>query len=97
MKNCFQRNDFEFQDLIVCQATQIDPRYEKLYAYLQNDSTKRHPTIEIIFSLLDLSFEDRISARDCFAQQAPLFKFKLLEFIENGYAKNIPYCRNTSK
>ncbi len=88
--SCFQLTDFEFQALMVCLAPQVDPRYEKLYAYLQNDSTKRHPTIDLVFSLLDLSIEERISARDYFSPQAPMFKFRILEYLENGHAKNIP-------
>jgi ATP-dependent 26S proteasome regulatory subunit len=87
---CFRLSEFELKTLMICLAPQLDTRYEKLYAYLQNDGTKRHPTIDLIFSLMDLSFEERISARDYFAAQAPLFKFRILEFLENEYAKNIP-------
>ncbi len=90
LTTCFRLSDFELQVLMICLAAQIDPRYEKLYAYLQNDRTKRYPSVDLIFNLLDLSFDERISARYYFAPRGPLFKNRILEFLENGYVNAIP-------
>ena len=94
---CYQLTDFEVLALIICMAPQVDSRYEKIYAYLQNDSTKRLPTVDLIFNLMDLNFEERISAREYFSPQAPLFKFGILEFLANGDKRETSLLSNSLK
>ena len=90
LANLFGLSQLEIEILLICLAPQIDLKYEKLFAYLQNDITKKHPGVDLVLNLTYHSFEEKISARDFFSPYAPLLKFKLLEFIENGYEKNAP-------
>ena len=90
LKWLFQLSEFELMAMVICLAPQVDVRYEKLYAYVQNDISKKHPSLDLILNLIYPSFEDRLSARDYFSLQAPLFKSNLIEFVENGYTRDAP-------
>ena len=67
--------------LLICLASEIDLRYERLFAYLQDDVTKKRPSVELVLHLLYVSLEDKIEARQHFSADAPLFRYHLLELI----------------
>lgn len=88
LANCFQLNAFEQQALLVCLAPQIDARYEKIYAYLQNDLTKKCASIDLILGLFCHTVAERLENLKHFHHAAPLQRFGLLELGENdsGYS-----------
>lgn len=71
---------FETKIIVICLAPEIDSKYEKLYAYIQNDVTKKRPTVGFILELLCRHIADRVENRCYFLESAPLFKFKVLGF-----------------
>lgn len=81
---CFHLTEFELQALIICIAPQIDARYEKLYTYLQNDITKKFPSVDLILSLITQHIEDRLHLLSYLESSAPLRNYGLLESLENG-------------
>lgn len=83
LANCFQLSAFEQQALIVCLAPQIDARYAKIYAYLQNDLTKKSASIDLILGLLCPEMAGRLACLRYFHPRAPLRHFGL---VENGEA-----------
>ena len=84
LAHIFHLHELERQVLLICLAPQIDARYAKLYAYLQNDISKRAPSIDLILSLLCHSFENRIQFLPYFEAGAPLRHYRLIELVENG-------------
>ena len=42
----------EVDILMVALAPELEPRYETLYAYLQNDVTRRHPSVDLALNLI---------------------------------------------
>ncbi|MDL1875880.1 AAA family ATPase [Cytophagia bacterium CHB2] len=86
LANCFQLNTFEQQAVLICLAPQIDARYEKIYAYLQNDLTKKCASIDLILNLLCQTAADRLQNLKYFTHAAPLRRFDLLEPGENDSA-----------
>jgi hypothetical protein len=72
LKELFQLSSFEVDALLICLAPELDLRYEKLYAYLQDDVTKKRPSIGLVLDLLSPSFEAKLAARQAFAPTAPL-------------------------
>ena len=70
---------FEEQCLIICLAPELDRKYEKLYAYIQDDANRTKPGVDLVLNLLCGSQAEKLSARTAFDPQAPLFKFKLLQ------------------
>jgi hypothetical protein len=59
----FALTPFDIDTLLICMAPELDLKYEKLYAYLQNDVTRKHPSVDLILHLLCPSLEDKIPAR----------------------------------
>jgi ATP-dependent 26S proteasome regulatory subunit len=69
---------FDVSCLMICVAVELDLRYEKLYAYLQDDVTKKHPSVDLVLNLLCHSFEEKLRNRLRFAADAPLIARRLL-------------------
>ncbi|HEX3048939.1 MAG TPA: AAA family ATPase [Bacillota bacterium] len=78
----FNLSFFEEQCILICLAPEIDRKYEKLYAYLQDDITRKKPSVDLIFSLLLKSTEEKIAARIVFEPQRPLLKF-IFQSLDN--------------
>ena len=45
-------SDFEMDVLLVAFAVEVDLRYERLYAWLQDDATRRRPSVALALDLL---------------------------------------------
>jgi ATPase family associated with various cellular activities (AAA) len=67
--------------LVIAVAPELDLRYERLYAYLQDDVTRRRPTVDLALGLLCPSIEAKIGARTRFSANAPLLRHGLLRLI----------------
>jgi len=78
---CFHLSQFELRMLIICLAPQIDVRYEKLYAYLQNDLTQRCPGVDLILNLLCQNSGDRLQKMRYLQATGSLRHFYLIENI----------------
>src|SRR5215467_8914593 len=83
LQQLFGLSPFEVDVLLVCFAVEADLRYERLYAYLQDDVTKKRPSIDLVLSLLAPSMEAKFAARSHFTEGAPLLRHHLLEQIED--------------
>ena len=75
---------FETDCLLICLAPELDLRYERIYAYLQDDVTKKKPTVDLVLSLLTSSPADKLQARFRFGDDAPLLRARLIEFVDDG-------------
>jgi len=78
LKALFRLSAFDVDALLVFLAPEIDLRYEKLYAYLQDDVTQRRLSVACVLNLLCPSFEARLNARQRFTPVAPLMWHALL-------------------
>jgi len=76
----FDLSDFEREVVVICAAPELDSKYERLYAYLQDDLTKKRPTIGLIQNLLCDTPVERMKSRGRFAPQRTLLKKRILEF-----------------
>jgi len=74
----FQLSPFDIDVLLICLAPEIDLKYEKLYAYLQNDVTRKRPTTNLILNLFCRSLDERLQARTRLLPEAPLCKYELV-------------------
>ncbi len=76
----FHLTPFEIDALLICLAPELDLRYEKLYSYLQNDVTRKRPTVDLVMRLLCYSLEEKFEARKYFSPTASLIRNHLLSF-----------------
>jgi hypothetical protein len=72
---------FDHAVLLLALAPELDLRYERIYAYLQDDVTRRRPTVDTALQLLCGNPAERIAARSRFGARAPLRASGLLRLI----------------
>jgi hypothetical protein len=73
--------DFDNAVVVLALAPEMDLRYERIYAYLQDDVTKRRPTVDLALNLLCGSPEARLARRSRFAPDAPLIQSGMLRLL----------------
>jgi SpoVK/Ycf46/Vps4 family AAA+-type ATPase len=79
----FGLTTFEEQLIVICLAPELDSKYGRLYAYLQDDVTRKHPGVELAIRLCALTPHDRLRTRAAFSRQLPLFKAQLLRYLDS--------------
>jgi AAA+ superfamily predicted ATPase len=86
----FQLSRFEEKCLAICLAPELDRKYDKLYAYLHDDVTRKRPSVDLVLSLLCSSSHERVEARAIFSPHAPLIKYRLIQIIEHPSESPVP-------
>ncbi len=79
LAKAFDLDRFDLDALLICLAPHLDLRYERLYGYLQDDVTRRRPTVNLILDLLCEPGPERLRQLVRFADDAPLLRHQLLE------------------
>lgn len=70
---------FDLDAFLVCLAPALDLRYERLYGYLNDDLTRRRPTVSMILDLLLTPGPQRLALLTRFGEDAPLLREHLIE------------------
>jgi SpoVK/Ycf46/Vps4 family AAA+-type ATPase len=83
LQQALQLSPFEVDVLLIALAPELDLRYERLYAYLQDDVTRRWPSIDLVLNLLCPSLGAKLESRLCFMPDAPLLKEQLLYMVDD--------------
>ena len=82
---------FDVGCLLICLAPEIDPRYERLYSWIQDDVTRKRPSVELVLNLLCPTIEAKLNARQRFARNAPLMRWKLIEWSDEPSQPHLPF------
>ncbi|WP_081431165.1 ATP-binding protein [Moorena bouillonii] len=90
LKQTFGLSGFDLDIMLIALAPEIDLSYEGLYAYLQDDVTRRRPSIDLALNLLCPSAEAKLLQRVHFAPDAPLIKHGLLHLIPDPHQVKPP-------
>lgn len=80
----FGLDAFDRDVLLICLAPEMDLRYEQLYAYLQDDVTKKRPTIDLVLNLLSASYAEKLDQRRRLLPSAPLRRHRLIELRQGA-------------
>ncbi len=75
----FGLDGFEEEVLLICLAPDLDQRYERIYSYLQDDVTRKRPSIGLTADLLASAAHSRPAELAHFAWDAPLIRWELVE------------------
>src|SRR5260370_13302543 len=54
---------FEMEAILLCGAPELDPTYERIFAFILDDLNRKFPCVELLVSLTAASMEERISRR----------------------------------
>jgi hypothetical protein len=79
----FGLTPFDLDVLLLALAPELDLRYERIYAYLQDDVTRRRPTVDLALNLLCISPADRLARRTHFGRIGPLIRAGLLRLTSD--------------
>ncbi|MEN8261347.1 MAG: hypothetical protein ABFS02_12325, partial [Pseudomonadota bacterium] len=90
LQHRFHLDPLEIDALLICLAVELDLRYERLYAYLQDDVTKKKASVDLVLNLLYPSAEQKLEARWYFSSNASLVRYRLLEIFEDPSQPHSP-------
>lgn len=74
----FSLSPFDVDLILIALAPELDLRYERLYAYLQDDVTRRRPSVDLALNLLCGSLDAKVARRAHFTSDAPLIRNSLI-------------------
>ena len=97
LASIFDLSPAEVDVLLIALAPEVEPRYETLFAYLQNDVTRKRPSLDLCLNLICRSVHEKIQARQLFSPDAALFAFRLLELREESYDRRPTHLRHFLK
>ena len=78
-------NVWEVDILLVAIAPELERNYDTLYGYLQNDVTRKRPSIDLALNLVARSAEEKLWARRLLSPAAPLVRRRLLTLGEEAH------------
>lgn len=79
---------FDLSVVVIALAPEVDLKYERLYAYLQDDVTRKRPTVDLALNLLSSSAAEKLDNRRNFASDAPILRRRVIHLIPDvNYAQ----------
>jgi hypothetical protein len=69
--------------VVVCLAPELRRKYDRLYAYLQDDIMRKRPSVDLVLDLACETEEERWRARGRLADTAPLLRAGLLRAVDD--------------
>jgi ATP-dependent 26S proteasome regulatory subunit len=84
LATAFGLDRFDLDTFLICLMPTLDLRYERLYSYLQDDVTRKRPSVNLVLDLLGEPGPERLLRLSHFSDDAPLFKHRLLERISGS-------------
>jgi AAA+ superfamily predicted ATPase len=93
----FGLNSFDLDVVLVALAPELDLRYERLYGYLQDDVTRRRPTIDLALNLLCPTAEDKLAGRERLGADQPLVGNRVVEVLAEPDRPTAPLLARTLK
>ena len=80
----FSLGALEMDAILLALAMEVHPKYETIYAYLNNDITRKWPTCDLVLRLFAPEIDERTQLRRFLLPQTTLFASGLLRSIQHG-------------
>jgi hypothetical protein len=87
LADAYGLSDFDLLVVLLALAPEIDLRYERVYAFLQDDISHRLPTMDLALNLMCATPEEKLRRRWHFTDDSPL--------IRNDVVRLVPEPGNT--
>jgi Winged helix domain, variant/ATPase family associated with various cellular activities (AAA) len=83
---------FDLDLVVLALAPEIEHRYERLYAFLQDDVSRRSPSVDLGLNLLCPTLGAKLARRARLASDAPLVRHDIVELVpdQNGGHASFP-------
>jgi hypothetical protein len=79
----FRLSTLERDILLLAGAPEFEPRYQTLYAWLQNDATRKHPTVGFALRMLCPNRDERWQSFRFFEENRDLVSNRLIRFVDD--------------
>jgi hypothetical protein len=86
LQQTFELEPIDLDIVLIALAPETDLRYERLYAYLHDDLTRRRPSVDLTLNLLCATREAKIVARGRFAPESALIRHRMLQLVPDSTA-----------
>jgi len=90
LRDGYRLTDQELDVILIALAPDADLRYERLYGYLQDDVTRRRPTVNLMLDLVSTTSAQKLAARALFAVGAPLLRQRLVSLVPDPQSAEPP-------
>ena len=97
LQQAFGLETIDLDIVLIALAPEVDLRYERLFAYLQDDVTRRRPSVDLVLNLLCASRDAKILARGRFGPDAPLLRQRLLHLVADVSGTGAPLLAHAIK
>jgi ATP-dependent 26S proteasome regulatory subunit len=78
----FALTALEERILLLALAPEVDLKFERLFAWLQDDISKKRPCVDLAMHLFCTGRQEQLAARVVFAAEAPLLQARLIRPID---------------
>jgi hypothetical protein len=75
-------DEFEQQIVLLALAPELDRRYERLFGFLNDDVTRRWPSVELSLRLFCSDLAERVVRRRALAPEAPLRELRVMHLVD---------------
>lgn len=79
-----QLSTLEFNIILILFAPEIDSKYERIYAYIQDNINLNYPTVQLLILLLAKTDDEKQTIYEYFTKSSKLNLLKLIEFPNNN-------------
>ncbi len=83
LERLFGLSPIDRQVIVLCLAPELDRKYDRLYAYLQDDITRKRPSVDLAIRLVGRTPAERWRLRALFSDGSPLFRASLVEPVDD--------------
>ena len=90
LQRVYGLTDFDLDVILVALAPEIDLRYERIYAYLHDDVSRRRPSVDLALNVLCASAGEKLRQRARFAADGPLVRSRVIEIYADPLQTNSP-------
>lgn len=90
LAQAFSLTNAELDLLLLALLPEIDPRYEQIYAYLQDDVTRKRPSVELLLNLMARDLGEKLALRPLLYAGAPLLAHYLLRRFDDPHSVEPP-------
>ena len=89
-------SDFDLDVVLLAFAPEVDLRYERVYALLQDDVSRRRPTVDLALNLL-CAPEAKLRRRWHFTEDAPLVRYDVVRLVAESSNAEPPLLAHALK
>lgn len=81
LASTFGLSPFDVDIVLIALGPELDLKYERIYGYLQDDVTRKRPTVDLALNMLCPDAEAKLARRGHFATNAPLIRNRLVNLV----------------